>query len=89
VLFLDLDDFKVVNDSLGRLAGDRLLAHFGTQLTGTQLTGTQRARVGGDEFAVLLRAPPRPTPARSASGWLTGLSTAHQGHAPAGHQEAR
>jgi diguanylate cyclase (GGDEF)-like protein len=60
VLFLDLDDFKVANYSLGHLAGDRLLARLGAQLTGTQLTGTLRAGdlralVGGDEFAVLLR----------------------------------
>ena len=55
VLFLDLDDFKVVNDSLGHLSGDRLLAHLGCELTGTLRAEDLCARLGGDEFAVLLR----------------------------------
>jgi diguanylate cyclase (GGDEF)-like protein len=55
VLFLDLDDFKVVNDSLGHRAGDRLLAHLGRQLTTTLRDTDVCARRGGDEFAVLLR----------------------------------
>jgi diguanylate cyclase (GGDEF)-like protein len=55
LLFLDLDDFKVVNDQLGHLAGDRLLTHLGVQLRSVLRTGDLCARLGGDEFAVLLR----------------------------------
>jgi diguanylate cyclase (GGDEF)-like protein len=54
VLFLDLDDFKVVNDSLGHLVGDRLLSVVADRVV-TALRGRDTvARLGGDEFAVLL-----------------------------------
>lgn len=70
VFFLDLDGFKTINDSLGHAVGDDLLKLCATRLSAGVRTDDMVARVGGDEFAIVLH---RLTGASVAASIATGL----------------
>ena len=65
VLFIDIDDFKIVNDTLGHAAGDDLLVAITERIGGLVREGDLVARLGGDEFAVLTEDLPDLRRARS------------------------
>ncbi len=86
VLFLDLDGFKFVNDSLGHAAGDDLIARVGAMFAATVRDTDVLARVGGDEFALILTRSDQEDAIRVAEKLLSiirrdGVAVSHDRHA--------
>ncbi|MGH2475800.1 MAG: putative bifunctional diguanylate cyclase/phosphodiesterase, partial [Candidatus Limnocylindrales bacterium] len=74
VLYLDLDDFKSVNDRLGHAAGDRLLVAVGERLRAATRAGDTVARLGGDEFAIIVEEAEPSDAAQAAERILRTLA---------------
>lgn len=74
LLFLDLDGFKMVNDTCGHMAGDELLRQVGRLLASRARASDLLARLGGDEFGILLRQCPLDDGERVAQGIVNAMS---------------
>jgi diguanylate cyclase (GGDEF)-like protein len=82
VLFVDLDRFKTVNDSLGHFVGDELLRAVAGRLSALVRTEDTVSRLGGDEFVILLREVASPADATAVAGKILGrLGEAFRIHA--------
>ena len=73
VMFIDLDDFKTVNDSLGHPAGDSLLVTVSERISSCLRPGDTAARLGGDEFAVLIDDLHGPGDATGVAGRIVAV----------------
>jgi diguanylate cyclase (GGDEF)-like protein len=75
VVYFDLDDFKLINDTYGHPGGDAVLAHFAQTLTDNVRESDVVGRLGGDEFAVILTHAGQDQANRKAQGLIDALST--------------
>jgi diguanylate cyclase (GGDEF)-like protein/PAS domain S-box-containing protein len=73
VVFVDLDDFKAINDRLGHAAGDRVLQEVAERFSACARSADTVARLGGDEFGVLLEGVPGPRAVQAAERLLEAL----------------
>ncbi|WP_415853773.1 EAL domain-containing protein [Sinomonas sp. G460-2] len=83
ILYLDLDNFKTVNDTFGHEAGDAVLAEFGRRLSACLRDGDTAVRLGGDEFAAVLLGATGPGAEAAAARILDAAAQPfdHGGHA--------
>jgi diguanylate cyclase (GGDEF)-like protein/PAS domain S-box-containing protein len=88
VLFIDLDDFKTINDSLGHLAGDELLAAVAQRIAETVRPGDAVSRLSGDEFAILLHEANASVAERVASRLLDAIGKPYELDGKQVHLEA-
>ena len=84
VAYLDLDNFKLINDRHGHSAGDSLLAEIGRALSSTIRAGDLAARLGGDEFAILFWNTERTAVESIAQRIIDGISEVGRRYPDAG-----
>jgi diguanylate cyclase (GGDEF)-like protein len=77
VLLIDLDDFKVINDSLGHGAGDEVLIEVSRRLRSAVRSGDLVARLGGDEFAIVLGTKVNPSLAVETAERVSAIMAPH------------